>query len=170
MAAAAALLVAATLSAAVIKARRTAAERAFEPPLATAPRTTTPLVTSHAPSQQRAPETDFRTEAPPTTKAVHGPRHAPTGAEDYALERKILQPARAALAAGDSSSALAAIAEHERRFPVGQLTEEREALRVEALLSARRTDEARSAAAAFRNRFPRSVLLSRVSEALQAPP
>ena len=170
MAAAPVLLVAATLSAAVIQARRTAARSALERPLAAAPAAATPPAVAHAPSQQRAPETDIRVEAPPAAKAVQGPRHVRTVAEDYALERKILQPARAALAGGDSSSALTAIAEHERRFPAGQLAEEREALRVEALLSAHRTDEARSAAAAFRNRFPRSVLLSRVSEALQAAP
>jgi hypothetical protein len=171
MVAAAALFVAATLFAAVIKARRTAmADRALEGPLATVPATLTPLVAPHAPSQESASEMDIRAEVP-ARKAEHGARRARTVAEeDYAIERKILQPARAALAAGDVSSALAAIGEHARRFPAGQLAEEREALRVEALLNAHRTDEARAAAADFREQFPRSVLLSFVSAALRGAP
>jgi hypothetical protein len=46
-----------------------------------------------------------------------------------------------------------------RQFPKGQLAEEREALRVRSLLGAGRMAEGQSAAAAFANRFPRSVLL-----------
>jgi hypothetical protein len=169
-AAAAALFIAATLFAAVIKTRRNAtADRPLESPLATAPTTLTPLVAPRSPSQKRASEMDIRAEAPPTN-AAHGARRARTVAEDYAIERMILQPARAALAAGDVSSALAAIGEHARRFQAGQLTEEREALRVEALLHAHRTDEARTAAADFREQFPQSVLRSFVSDALRAAP
>jgi hypothetical protein len=89
-----------------------------------------------------------------------------TGNERYALELKVLQPARAAVARDDFSSALAAIAEHERRFPDGQLAEEREALRVQALSGLQRTEEASRAAAAFRERFPGSVLLSRMRKSL----
>jgi len=88
------------------------------------------------------------------------------GNERYALELKVLQPARAAVARDDFLSALAAIAEHERRFPEGQLAEEREALRVQALLGLQRTEEASRAAAAFRERFPGSVLLSRMRKSL----
>jgi hypothetical protein len=59
---------------------------------------------------------------------------------------------------------LSHIAEHARRFKDGRLTEEREALRVKSLAGLGRSDEARRAAAAFRARFPRSVLLSAVNQ------
>jgi hypothetical protein len=89
--------------------------------------------------------------------------------ERYALELKVLQPARAAVARGDFSSALSSIAEHQRRFPNGQLSEEREALRVQALSGLGRTDEATRAAIAFRKRFPGSVLISRMQALRLAP-
>jgi outer membrane protein assembly factor BamD (BamD/ComL family) len=81
-----------------------------------------------------------------------------SAADAYALELRILERARAAVAAGDFSAALRAIANHQRRFPAGRLQEEREALRVKALSGLGRSDEARRAAERFRERFPRSVL------------
>jgi hypothetical protein len=98
------------------------------------------------------------------------PTRAPSGPEGYVLERKLLEPARAAIAGHDYPAALAAIAVHERRFPSGQLAEEREALRVQALVGEHRTDEARRAASAFRKRFPNSVLLPRMAEPFPSTP
>jgi hypothetical protein len=100
---------------------------------------------------------------PPPTAPAH------TARERYALELKVLQPARAAVARGDFSAALSSIAEHQRRFPDGQLSEEREALRVQALSGLGRTEEATRAASAFRKRFPGSVLISRMQALRQAP-
>ncbi len=102
------------------------------------------------------------------------PRSAPVvsahpARERYAQELKVLQPARAAVARGDFSAALASIVEHQRRFPDGQLSEEREALRVQALSGLGRTDEATRAAIAFRKRFPGSVLISRMQALRLAP-
>jgi hypothetical protein len=168
MLAAAAVLVAASLSAAAIRARRHVDLPAFEPAPAAPKVDQAPAV--RAVPEGLAPEpTDPSEVVSPNVASPASPR-ATTGPEGYALELKVLQPARAAVARGDFSSALSAIAEHERRFPVGQLTEEREALRVQALSGAHRTDEARRAAVAFRKRFPHSVLLSRMKEALQATP
>jgi len=79
-------------------------------------------------------------------------------------ELRLLRQARAAVAREDYAAALPPIAEHAHRFKGGRLTEEREALRVKALAGLGRTDEARRAAAAFRARFPRSVLLSAVNQ------
>jgi hypothetical protein len=118
--------------------------------------------------------------APPTTQddgvtskeetPVHtAPATPRTPHERYALELKLLQPARAAVARGDFSSALAPLADHERRFPKGQLAEEREALRVQALSGLGRTEEASRAAQAFRERFPASVLLSRMRSLQRSP-
>jgi hypothetical protein len=86
--------------------------------------------------------------------------------ESYTKELRVLQPAREAVARQDFNSALSAIAEHQRMFPSGRLTEEREALRVKALLGVGRTAEAQRAGAAFRARFPRSALLGRIEEML----
>jgi len=82
--------------------------------------------------------------------------------EGYDAELRVLEPARSALARGDFNSALAAIAKHEGRFPAGKLAEEREALRVKALLGLGHDDAARAAAADFRHAFPGSALLPSV--------
>ena len=90
--------------------------------------------------------------------------------ETYAIELALLQPAYHAVARRDFTSALAAIVEHQHRFASGQLAEEREALRVKALLGLGRRAEAQGAALAFRERFPHSVLLRRIEGMLDASP
>jgi len=82
----------------------------------------------------------------------------------------LLQPARQAVSAGNFAAALSSIAAHERRFPNGRLAEEREALRVKALRGLGRADDARRAAAEFRQQFPRSVLSSQMGETPAAAP
>lgn len=84
-----------------------------------------------------------------------------------ALELEMLQRARRALSNAEFSTALAEAAEHQRRFPAGRLREEREALRVKALLGLGRIGEARAAAERFRKQYPRSVLAPRIDEAIQ---
>jgi len=81
----------------------------------------------------------------------------------------LLQGARAAVAASDFAAARSALQEHARRFPTGQLTEEREALRVKTLIGLGRPQEARQAARAFEARFPGSVLGPAVSSLTGAP-
>ena len=63
----------------------------------------------------------------------------------------------------DFAAAMVPLVEHARRFKNGQLTEEREALRVKALSGLGLRDEVRRAAAEFEARFPRSPLLPAVS-------
>jgi hypothetical protein len=82
--------------------------------------------------------------------------------ESYAAELNLLQRAQAAYASGNLSRALTLVTEHGRRYPSGRLAEEREALRVRALASAGRTEEADGAAKAFAARFPRRVFLPRL--------
>jgi hypothetical protein len=101
-------------------------------------------------------------QAPIPTK--HATRPA-TPSESYTAELELLHRAQAAYAGRDFASALAVVAEHRRRFPNGRLAEEREALRVRALIGAGRSSEARAAAASFAERFPRSVLLPKLSPA-----
>lgn len=101
---------------------------------------------------------------------VAGRAKTATGSETYAVELALLQSAYHAVARRDFTSALPAIAEHQHRFASGQLAEEREALRVKALLGLGRRSEAQRAAFAFRERFPRSVLLRRMESMLDASP
>lgn len=92
-------------------------------------------------------------------------RPAPAGAPPHrspTAELECLQRAQVAFAGRDFLSALAISAEHARRFPDGWLAEEREALRVRSLAGAGRAAEARRAAVAFAERFPRSALSSRL--------
>ncbi len=84
-------------------------------------------------------------------------------------EVELLQRAQQAYASGDFSDTLVLVAQHAHRFPRGPLAEECEALRVKSLLSSGRGDDARRAGAAFSARFPRSVLLPRIEEALGRP-
>jgi hypothetical protein len=102
-------------------------------------------------------------DAPPSRPHVlPPPRLSP--ADAMRAELLLLRPARAAVAREDFAAALPPIAEHARRFKDGRLAEEREALRVKALVGLGRSDEARRAAAAFRAHFPHSVLLPAVGQ------
>jgi hypothetical protein len=98
--------------------------------------------------------------------AAAAPVGAVTSSEDYAAELRVLQPAQRAVSGRDFASALASLAEHQHQFPSGRLAEEREALRVKALLGLGRVAEAQRVGAAFRARFPRSALLGRIDEML----
>jgi hypothetical protein len=168
---AAAFVVAATLvSAATLQLRRT-----HKPgPAAPAP-SPVPREAPSAVAPEAAPMADALTPEPSASvDESASPQPVPvaparTARERYALELEVLQPARAAVARGDFSAALSSIAEHQRRFPNGQLSEEREALRVQALSGLGRTEEATRAASSFRKRFPGSVLISRMQALRQAP-
>jgi hypothetical protein len=92
-------------------------------------------------------------------------RPVPASRPDAAMgELELLTRARQADARGDYVGALALLSEHERRYPAGRLSEEREVLRVKALVALGRADEARRAGARFHRRFPHSVLLQKVDE------
>jgi hypothetical protein len=89
---------------------------------------------------------------------------------DVGQERALLEMAQVALGRGKGSEALDALGQHQSRFPRGELREERESLRIQALLALGRTDEARSAAAAFHERFPTSILWPAIEAALSVEP
>lgn len=86
---------------------------------------------------------------------------------DLGHERALLEQARMALARGQTQGALEALEAHAREFPAGRMSEEREALVVQALAQGGRLVEARAKAARFRARFPKSVFLSVVDAALE---
>lgn len=78
-------------------------------------------------------------------------------AGDLAAERALLDQARAQLRDGLGGPALATLRAHQRRFPRGQLVEERESLRIRALLYDGQTDRANELLTAFRRRYPHSI-------------
>ncbi|HEY8076140.1 MAG TPA: hypothetical protein VIF62_18570 [Labilithrix sp.] len=101
--------------------------------------------------------------ASPTASA---PPSAPV--DSLAQERTILDPARIAIGRGDGARALDAVHNHEARFPTGKLSEEREAIAVQALVLAHRDADARARGARFLARWPGSVLRPAVEAALAA--
>ncbi len=90
---------------------------------------------------------------------------APSGT-DLAEEYRLVDGARAKLAAKDATGALQSIREHEKRFPSGQLNQERESLHIQALVETGRIPEARERAERFRARFPSGLLLPTVARAI----
>jgi hypothetical protein len=81
-------------------------------------------------------------------------------------ELRLLDRARRADARHDYLGVLAIAAEHQRNHPNGRLVEEREVLRVKALVGLGRGGEARQVVASFRRQFPRSVLRHKIEEML----
>ena len=136
-----------------------ASPRAAAPVETLAPRPA-PAVSSARTSEASAAPAPARAPGSPTLSRADASR----------AELRLLRQARAAVAGEDYADALPLISEHARRFRQGRLAEEREALRVKALAGLGRTDDARRAAAAFRARFPRSVLLPAVSQMPAAGP
>jgi hypothetical protein len=89
---------------------------------------------------------------------------------DLTRERQIIDRAHAALARHDADSALAAVNEHAAAFPHGRLMEMREALAVQALVTAGREKEARGRAVQFHQAFPASMFSPVVDAALGSIP
>ncbi len=86
---------------------------------------------------------------------------------DRALdELGMLERARRFDARGQFLAVLAIAAEHERIHPAGHLCEERDVLRLRALIALKRGDEARQAVRKFHHDYPRSVLLPTLEEML----
>lgn len=85
-----------------------------------------------------------------------------------AREQALIDVARQAFVRDHPLDALAAAERHQAEFPSGQLAEERDALRVLALIKAGRHDEGARRASEFLRRYPRSVLAPAVSSALES--
>lgn len=136
-----------------------------------------PLAEPPAPSTGTAPtpskEADPAVTAPVASGRSAGPSHRPLlpGRHDGGPEElQLLSRARQFDAQGDYPEVLAVVADHERRYPAGRLSEEREVLRVKALVGLGRASESRQAAARFRRQFPRSVLLQKIDDLLASLP
>ena len=127
-----------------------------------------PPVVKVAPPAPARPAQPIANVSPTRETAVETPHLS--RADAARAELRLLRQARAAVAREDYAAALPPIAEHAHRFKAGRLAEEREALRVKSLAGLGRNEEAHRAAAAFRARFPRSVLLPAVSQMLAPRP
>lgn len=134
------------------------------PTVAPEPETVLALEPSPEPVPEPLPE--------PLPEAEERPRTEPGHADEPGIDAEMTLVARAqtALHRGLYDSALDALAEHARRFPRGEMAEEREALAVQALARAGRTEEARARAARFDARYPRSVLGPVVHAAIESAP
>jgi hypothetical protein len=118
-----------------------------------------PADSALAPS--REPPVSSRRSAPPSPSAA---------VDVLTAERLLVDAARTKLATEDPGAALDLLREHERRFPRGGLSEEREALAVQALAQVGQYDAARARAKQLRNRWPHSVFLSAVETTIQSIP
>jgi hypothetical protein len=121
---------------------------------------------------QAAPARTVGTVASASPKPGVTIRRTVAGTEnDVGLaELRLLDRARQSDARGDYGSVLAVVAEHEHGFPTGRLSEEREALRVKALVGLGHGNEAHHAGARFHRQFPRSVLLAKIDDMLASLP
>lgn len=87
---------------------------------------------------------------------------------DNQAELQFLLRARQADARHDYAKVLKLLAQHQRGYPTGRLAEEREFLRVKAMVALGQRGRARKIAGNFRQQFPRSVLLPKMDEMLAA--
>jgi hypothetical protein len=105
----------------------------------------------------------------PSNAKAKGSVKAAAGADDdHALrdEVALLDQARAAISSGNTGAALSALDRHKREFPRGFLSSEAEVLRVEALVKAGRTAEAREQGERLLSREPNGPQAKRVRSLL----
>ncbi len=113
---------------------------------------------------------------PPSTSPAPAPAPEPPArsaasvrSADTVDELELLGRARQANSRGDFATVLGLVTEHAQRYPRGRLVEEREVLRVKALVGLGRSEQAQKAAARFRKQFPRSVLLGTIDQMVPPP-
>lgn len=133
-----------------------------------------------APAPEVAPSAAVAADAPPSAPPERAPssvapaplkpaplaRSAETSA-DPAEELTLVRSMQQALRAGNSGQALALAAEHTRRFPKGNLVEEREGVRAIAQCGLATPTARAKIAEAFARRFASSPYAARVKAACQ---
>lgn len=141
-------------------------------PLVPAPKVETP---SRRPVD-KAPSESSELQAPasPSQSAFSDPPievaarqvNGASAADGAQLESRRVAEARGLLRAGRAAAALVLLREVSREFPSGVLTQEREALTIEALLGSGDRERARALALSFLTRYPNSPLAGSVRRAL----
>ena len=114
----------------------------------------TPLVTPAPPKTEAPPSVSLRAKASASVVASATPPPATSAASGLGAEIKALDAVRSSMSAGDASGALAALDAYDRSFPRGTLQQEAVLLRIDALMRAGRTDEARKLGHAFLAEHP----------------
>ena len=135
---------------------------------ASPPAATVALLASALPPQPRAESASSSVSVAPvaaSNSAATSLAKVPTG-DVLSQERAVLDRARQKLAVGEPEHALQFLEQHARRYPNGKLTEEREAMLINVLVSIGRAEQAKAHGAAFSKRFPSSLMLSSVKAAL----
>jgi len=125
-----------------------------------------PTVVDHAPVIETLPPPIVVTAPAPARPT---PLRKPT-ASTVDDQRTLLRRAWDARARNEPSASLAAVELDAKLHPDGALAEERDALRIDALVQLSRLDEARDRALAFAARYPDSLHRALISRALEAPP
>jgi len=110
----------------------------------------------------RAPVDPTQVEVRRVPVAPQSAERTSLSADSLAEEVRLLQGAREALG-GDPAGALRLAEQHRSRFPRGTLTQEREVIAIDALIRQGRMAEAQARADRFRDRYPRSSHLDRLS-------
>jgi hypothetical protein len=113
-----------------------------------------------------APDTSSVPVVRAPTASPLRPPSAPL-ASDLAKEGEFIDAAREALAHRRPADALTAIEEHDAKYPHGRLAEERDALRVQALVLVGKTDAAHERAASFYRAYPDSIFRAAIEQALR---
>jgi hypothetical protein len=136
-------------------------------PIAASP-VATPVPSAALP-QASATSARFGSVALPSSRGPAAWAPAASASSDLARERALLDLARAHAAHGEPSLVLEQVERHLQQFPRGRLAEEREALAIRALLTLKRTDEARARAQVFRISYPNSFLAPVLDSAFATP-
>jgi hypothetical protein len=126
------------------------------PPPATLPPSPAPRLTSVPPAPVEVAEATPRAPVEPPVE-----RRASAGSQAVWDEPQLIERARKALA-GEPRRALSLAQEHQRRFPAGALSLEREVIVIEALSRAGQSSEARRLALSFESKYPKSIHLPRI--------
>jgi hypothetical protein len=130
---------------------------ARKPPVISAP-AVEPAQENATESENAKASDDVNVEPAPKPAAPAKRVRPVTRAADEDAERELLESARRVMST-DPAAALDQILSHARTFPSGQLTEERESLRILALARLGRTAEAHTRLERFRARWPSSLFL-----------
>jgi hypothetical protein len=115
-----------------------------------------------APSVAAPPPDEPADVAPAPARATAPPANSVSSTLDE--ESRLLAAAQRFLQAGVPVQAWTRLEQHRRRFPAGQLAQERDAARVTALCALGRISEADRAARRYRRSWPDSALEPRCSE------
>ncbi len=135
------------------------------PPSANVSATTAPSATELAPTASARRTAVSASDSVAGTSSARPASSEPDPSTAADPERAWIDRAQAAIARGQGAGALEALMAHESRYPAGRLTEEREALFVQALAQTGHAADAKSRAAAFEKRFPHSLYLPQVQRA-----